>query len=164
MHRDYIKEYFRKSPRLYFGGLICLTILFFGMTKNSLAATYYIDYINGSNSNDGISESTAFKACPGDINNSEAAYTGQCTGNCASVNLVTGDMVYFKKGVSYVGRIEVNSAGAQTATGTLGSVTAGGLFTDADGPFAAVRAGHYIFIYHAQSEIRNESTSASDPQ
>lgn len=77
------------------------------------AATYYVDYAGGSDSNNGISAVTAFKHSPGDSN---------CTGTCAATSLSPGDKVILKGGVvynsstgDYKGTIEVNWSGSGDA-------------------------------------------------
>lgn len=55
------------------------------------AATYYADFVSGSDSNSGTSGSP-FKHCPGDSN---------ATGTAASTTLTAGDTVIFKGGVTY---------------------------------------------------------------
>src|SRR5689334_21657846 len=57
-----------------------------------MAATYYVDYDAGIDSNDGRSTSRAWKHCPGDPAAGAAA---------ASSSLAPGDTVLFKGGVTY---------------------------------------------------------------
>jgi len=59
------------------------------------AATYYVDFDGGSDSNAGTSTGTAWKHCPGDDN---------ATGS-ANITLSAGDTVNFKGGVAYRGSV-----------------------------------------------------------
>ncbi len=58
------------------------------------AATYYVDYDSGSDSNDGLSVPASFKHSPTDT---------VATGNAASITPIAGDTVCFKGGVIYRG-------------------------------------------------------------
>lgn len=69
----------------------------------SNAPTYYIDYVGGSDTNNGTSTATAFKHCPGDDN---------ATGTAASTTLSAGDRVIFKGGVQYEGQINIMAGGS----------------------------------------------------
>ena len=70
---------------------IAIVFLFFLIPKLSFAATYYVDFAGGSDSNNGTASGTPFKHIKG--------MTG-CTNTCASTTLAGGDTVYFKKGVT----------------------------------------------------------------
>ena len=91
------------------------------------AATYYIDYVSGSETAAGTSTATAWKYCPGDARfttgciNPSACYT---TWTTASSTLSPGDKVIFKGGISYLTeateagnhkRIEMKYSGSSTA-------------------------------------------------
>ena len=76
-------------------------------SKNSSSITilgnaYYVDFESGSDSNDGFSTATPWKHSPGDDN---------AIGNPASTTLTAGDIVYFKKGVTYRGTITSSWSG-----------------------------------------------------
>jgi hypothetical protein len=64
--------------------------------------TYYVDYLNGSDTNDGSSASSSFKHSPGDI---------YATDIPAGITLEPGDIVQFKSGVKYKGQIIVSESG-----------------------------------------------------
>lgn len=69
------------------------TIIFFGVVfavSSAEAATYYVDYSAGSDSNAGVSQSAPWKHSP-DMSGA--------TGTPAATTLQAGDIVYFKKGV-----------------------------------------------------------------
>ncbi|HEY5705670.1 MAG TPA: right-handed parallel beta-helix repeat-containing protein [Terrimicrobiaceae bacterium] len=66
------------------------------------AATYYVDFASGSDSNSGLSPSKAWKRSPGD--SAAAGFAGNTV-------LKPGDTVLFRGGVSYRGSICVNSSG-----------------------------------------------------
>ena len=67
-------------------------------------ASYYVDYVNGSDSNDGLSPAGAWKHAPGDVNAESAA---------ASVQLQPGNRVIFKGDVIYRGQIKIPADGSQ---------------------------------------------------
>lgn len=82
-------------------------ILFFCL--NASAATYFVDYVSGSDSANGTSTSTPFQHCPGDP---------RATGN-ANMTPAAGDTIVFHGGVTYA-----FNAGAYiviNASGTSGS-------------------------------------------
>ena len=85
-----------------------LTITFIGFWCNySFAATYYVDYNDGNDVNDGLSEITAWKHAPGDP---------VATDNPSTVGLVAGDVVLFKGGVIYRGSITLKYSGNKNAS------------------------------------------------
>ncbi|MHA2099999.1 MAG: Ig-like domain-containing protein, partial [Candidatus Kariarchaeaceae archaeon] len=106
--------------------------------------TYYVDYTGGSNSNNGISEATAFKHCPGDPS---------ASGTAAGITLQPGDVVIFKGGVKYLGQVLVNVSGTSsnyiTYKGSLTWGTGKPIFdmqnTRSYG-FKSTSARHYIRI------------------
>ncbi len=65
------------------------------------AATYYVDFASGSNSNSGISPGSAWKHCPGDNN---------ASGIPGSTVLQAGDIVRFRG--TYIGSINLKWSGA----------------------------------------------------
>jgi len=80
--------------------LLCL------ISYNGWAATYYIDFAGGADTNNGTATGTPFKHCPGDAN---------ATNTAAATNLAQGDIVVFKGGVVYtppVTGIVLNWSGA----------------------------------------------------
>jgi hypothetical protein len=56
------------------------------------SATYYVDYVGGSDSNNGTSKATPFKRAPG---------MKGCTGTCASTTVQAGDSIILKGGVTW---------------------------------------------------------------
>jgi hypothetical protein len=64
--------------------------------------TYYIDYENGNDANSGACTTSAWKHAPGDDN---------AEGNAGLAELSSGDIVYFKRGVAYIGQINTRSDG-----------------------------------------------------
>jgi hypothetical protein len=93
---------------------------------NGFAASYYIDYAGGADTNNGTATTTAFQHCPGDAN---------ATGAAASTVLAAGDFVYFKKGVTYLGQMVISRSGSESDSGNNGTVTVDGVFTSADKTF-----------------------------
>jgi len=67
------------------------------------AATYYVDFATGANSNAGTSTGAPFKHCPGD---------DSATSTAASTALSAGDTVIFKGGVAYQGEVDMDWAGS----------------------------------------------------
>lgn len=66
------------------------------------AATYYVDFENGVDSNDGLSPATAWKRSPGDDGS---------TGRAKNLTLQPGDRVLFRGGVRYRGVFWPRAAG-----------------------------------------------------
>lgn len=78
--------------------------LVFGASGPSrvVAAEYFVDYGSGSDAHSGKSEAEAWKHAPGD---------SQAEGRVASVVLEPGDVVQFRGGVIYRGRIKIPASG-----------------------------------------------------
>jgi|GEM_PF-1300340 parallel beta-helix repeat protein len=72
----------------------------------SWATTYYVDFSNGLNSNDGTSQASAWKNCPGD---------SLATGVPAGTQIDGGDNILFKGGVEYKGQTTVRWSGSASA-------------------------------------------------
>jgi hypothetical protein len=68
-------------------------------------ATYYVDFATGVDTNNGTSTETPWEHCPGDVNAT----------NNAAITLSVGDIIYFKGGISYVGKISTNANGTALA-------------------------------------------------
>lgn len=90
-------------------------MLLYAFLVTSLATDYYVDFVGGSDSNNGTSTATPWKHAPSDSN---------ATGTAASTTLNAGDNINFKGGVSYLGSLTPTrngSAGSpitwQTASG-----------------------------------------------
>jgi MYXO-CTERM domain-containing protein len=64
----------------------------FLFAKNAFAATYYVDYASGADSNDGASKASAWRNAPG---------MAGCAASCATHTLGAGDHVVFKGGVTW---------------------------------------------------------------
>ncbi len=83
-----------------------LSLLFIlGIILPAYAATYYVDFANGNDNNNGITTTTAFKHAPGDP---------LATGTAHNVILQAGDVVQFKAGVEYKGQVLVTRNGTST--------------------------------------------------
>ncbi len=67
------------------------------------ATTYYVDYANGSDSNNGTSKTTAFRHAPGDPS---------ATGTAGGINLGAGDVIQFRAGIEYKGQIQTSWSGS----------------------------------------------------
>ena len=84
-----------------------LFIVFVLLTVSiSNAATYFVDFSNGSNSNAGKSQAAAWKQCPGDAS---------ATLVPAQTSLSAGDTVLFKGGVVYKGQIGIKWSGTSAS-------------------------------------------------
>lgn len=70
--------------------------------SNTHAATYYVDFVAGRDTNSGLSTTTPWKRAPGDA---------LATGIALNTLLQPGDVVRFKGGVRYRGSISVRQAG-----------------------------------------------------
>ena len=106
------------------------------------AVTYYVDFVGGADSNDGLTTGTAFQHCPGDDN---------ATGVALSTNssYVAGAIFIFKGGVTYVGEVDIDKTG-----------TAGNPITYDGNSAGTWGAGPSIFdlsntYYHAFDSTRN---------
>jgi hypothetical protein len=91
----------------YFHVPFCFQYAFFVFVSlnwglHAHAATYYVDYDSGSDSNDGLSALASFKHSPTDT---------VATGNAASITPIAGDTVCFKGGVTYRGTPKPMTAG-----------------------------------------------------
>jgi len=112
-------------------------------------AMYYVDFVSGSDSNNGTSTGTPFQHCPGD---------SAATGSAASTALAAGDTVVFKKGVTYrPNLITIANEGSTVCTGTTGMLTSSGVFTDASGTFvtSGIKVGDYLYIWHSLDSMIN---------
>ncbi len=122
--------------------IFALLVLFF--PNRVQAAAYYVDYAGGSDTAAGTSTSTAWQHCPGDAN---------ATGTPASKTFSAGDIVYFKGGVTYAGHFQTNHSGSLLLTGTAGSITTAGVFTDSTVNFttAGVAPGDLVYVYNSST-------------
>lgn len=91
----------RNSIRYRVSAILCFLLL----ASSIRAATFYVDFETGSNSNSGTSTSAPWKHAPGDP---------AATGN-ANRSLSPGDVVLLKGGVQYRGRIHISSSGGPGA-------------------------------------------------
>jgi len=85
------------------------------LSTKAQAATYYVDFVNGNDNNNGTSYLSAFKHSPGDLT---------ATGQPATVSLVSGDRIIFRGGVKYKGSINVKTSGVildGNSDGTFGT-------------------------------------------
>jgi hypothetical protein len=100
---------------------VSLVLGILGLPETTWAATYYIDFKDGSDANNGASPSTPWKYCPGD-----APFSAHYVPDTAN-----GDAFIFKGGVEYQGSIPIANSGGgvgkemiyrgNTATGEWGS-------------------------------------------
>ena len=138
------RKFYKKNITFIF---MILSVIFF--VDGAYAATYYVDFSTGSDTNNGTSTSSPFKRCPGDTS---------ATGTAASTTLSAGDTVYFKGGVTYTGSISLNwsgSSGSQivyegNSTGAWGTgravLTGGSPPGTIQGAFTEASARSYITI------------------
>lgn len=93
-----------------------LAALIFATAAGRLdAATYYIDFDGGNNSNSGTSVDQPWKHCPGDAN---------ATGTASNTVLAAGDTVIFKGGVHYRSTVVCNWSGTGSSRITYDGNTA----------------------------------------
>ena len=95
---------------------LILSSLLFVTAANS--ATYYIDYATGADGNNGTSTSTPWQHAPGDSNATSVA---------AGTTLAAGDVVNFKRGITYAGSITCGDDGDVKSTGTNATITSLGV-------------------------------------
>jgi len=91
------------SPRFKNLSVSVLAILLCAMFHAS-AATYYVDYAAGSDSQSGLEQGKAWKHSPGDP---------QAKGVAAAAELNPGDVVQFRAGVVYRGNVVVPASGSE---------------------------------------------------
>ena len=92
------------------------------------ATTYYVDFLSGNDSYNGLSPSTPFKHSPGDVN---AGFTAKTT------VLNTGDVIILKGGVKYKGRINVFTSGLTLDGNTSGNFGKGKAIIDGSESFVS---------------------------
>ncbi len=132
-----------KNKIIIFLGIILAVLL---LPKISWAATYYVDYVDGADTNNGISSLTPFQHSPGDGNGT------RCVNNCQSTTIGAGDTVYFKRGVTYIGQITIGRSGTQQTSGSNGNVTDNGVFNSEGQSFSStVVAGDWLYIYNSEA-------------
>lgn len=85
-------------------------------TEAPAARSYYVDYERGTDSNNGLSASTAWKHAPGDP---------AASGRPAAITLKPGDRILFAPGVRYRGAIQLKFSGADGAPITYMSASEG---------------------------------------
>jgi hypothetical protein len=126
------------------------------------AATYYVDFANGSNANAGTTTASPWKNCPGDS-------LGTLVPATAKLN--PGDMVIFKGGTVYRGSFGITASGVAGATiiydgNSTGTFGTGSAVIDGDsirynGIFSRISSPTYIVVRNF--EIRNMAYNASAP-
>ncbi|MCP4178969.1 MAG: T9SS type A sorting domain-containing protein [bacterium] len=78
-------------------------IILIGLSSELYAqTTYYVDFENGSDTNNGTKETTAWKHAPGDENAVDVP---------SNVELLAGDIILFRGGVVYKGSIRISADG-----------------------------------------------------
>lgn len=100
-----------RSIRIMFFAVLSF-VIFFALAGGAEAATYYIDYETGNDTNNGTSNTTPWKHSPGDP---------RATGN-SNIALSAGDTVVFKGGVTYSfdsGTTDYLAANASGASGNI---------------------------------------------
>lgn len=87
-------------------GSFAISIFLFVIVIPLNAATYYVDYANGNDNNNGLTTTFAFKHSPGDP---------LATGLAGSTILQAGDIVQFKSGVEYKGQVLLTKNGTSAS-------------------------------------------------
>lgn len=109
------------------------------------AALYYVDYKDGSDTNQGTAISATWKHCPGD---------SMATNIAGTVTLNPGDKIFFKGGVPYLGTVNIKWSGADgnpivydgNSAGTWGQ---GKSIIDGEGSTLGINARRYGFVSSA---------------
>lgn len=109
------RERVNNAPLIFFvfktvAILFCLGFLFFGITFNAEAATYYVDSTSGLDTNNGTTIDTPWQTIA-KVNTAIDATT-----------IKAGDTVYFKKGETFAGFLDVDT------TGTAGNILTFGAY------------------------------------
>ena len=143
---------------------IILTIIFCLIALPCLAATYYIDYIGGSDSANGTTTGTPWKHAPGDCS----------SGNC-NITPAAGDKIIFKGGVTYVGGIAIKGSGnADTVAGRVTYDGDSGTYVsrwgsgtnkakiDGNATLIVYNVGNYSYITINNFELTNGKATGSD--
>ncbi len=84
--------------------LFRLALCFCFLQLSAFAATYYVDYEGGKDSNTGTAMDSPLKHCPGD---------SSVEGVAREIQLKAGDTVIFKGGVAYKGAVTLSVKGTQ---------------------------------------------------
>jgi hypothetical protein len=90
-----------RRPRVTF--LLLAVALLSSIVHSARAATYYVDYAQGSDTNAGLSKVNPWKHAPGDMN---------AGGLPKAAVLLPGDTVIFRGGVEYIGAITAIGSGS----------------------------------------------------
>jgi len=96
-----MKSYCPNAKIVYF---VIFFLVLLGLAKNSSAATYYVDFDSGNDSNSGTSQSAPWKHAPGDPNATGAPADRGYYHN----PLQPGDNILLKGGVVYRGTITID--------------------------------------------------------
>src|SRR5579859_1574651 len=129
-----VREHLKPLPLL-------LIALGFASTLNVTGANYYVDFASGSDNNNGASAAAPFKHSPGDL---------AATGISSATGLRPGDAVFFKGGVVYQNPRINCSSGSLVCTGSVASISLGGVLTDTNAIFSTsgVQSGDLLYIYN----------------
>jgi hypothetical protein len=115
----------------------------FGAACGVSPTTYYVDFSAGNDANSGLATDAAWQHAPGDSGGSWH------DSNCV---LQAGDIVIFKKGVTYTNTVTSTAPGSEVDNGTNGAITVAGVFSSAGQNFiTTVSAGDYLQIYNAST-------------
>lgn len=117
---------------------------------SAFATDMYVDYVGGSDTNDGHSVSSPWQHIPRD---------GRASGVATNHAVVAGDVVYFKRGVTYdfTGNANLGlrpaSSGSLIVTRNTGSISALGVLSDATANFGAsnVLSSDYLYVYNSST-------------
>lgn len=114
---------------------LVLLMLLGVFTLNAFAATYYVDSQSGNDSNNGTSTSTAWKSIS----------------KVNAMNFVAGDKILFKRGLTFIGSINVKNSGTSSAPITFSNYGTGNLpvidvNNAASKGFSVINKNFYIII------------------
>ena len=94
------------APRNRLHALGAVFLLLLAACDQATAATYYVDFVGGSDTAAGTSAASAWKHAPGDR---------EASGSAGSAQLRAGDTVRFRGGVAYRGTIRMPADGSTGA-------------------------------------------------
>lgn len=131
---------------------VCIAILF--MSNVAFSATYYVDYVNGADTNNGTSTSTPWQHCPGDSN---------ATSKANSTTLNPGDTVNFNGGIVYSGTVQVKWSGTSGNVITYQSYGTGQGILDGGGTLNSLFdfTGTQSYVKITNLTIRNGKQAAN---
>ena len=122
---------------------ISFMIFFMSVSTGSFsvaqAATYYVDFAGGNDTDSGLSAQAPWQHCPGDAN---------ATKGPRATDLRPGDTIVFKGGIAYLGTVDIKWNGTQKAPiiydgNSAGTFGTGRAIIDGEGDRLGINARQY---------------------